>query len=123
MNALASIANPSIPAPGTAPPREGRSPADFAEALNRAGARDRDAQGAVREAAEQLVAHALILPLLKSMENDPFRSEMFHGGQAEKAFGAQLHEILAERMSRKSDFPLVDAIEQRFTPRKVDARG
>lgn len=68
-----------------------------------------------REAAEQLVATALINPLLAQMRNDPFRSEFFHGGFAEDAFGSQLDTILADRVTRGSNLPIVDALERYLT--------
>ena len=64
----------------------------------------------LREAAEQFVASALMLPLLAQVREDPFRSELFHGGSAEDAFQSQLDTILADRITRGSNLPLVDVI-------------
>lgn len=64
------------------------------------------------EAAQQLVSIALVQPVLAQMRRDPFRTEMFHGGFAEDAFGARLDSILAERITQRSNLPLVDAIER-----------
>lgn len=65
---------------------------------------------ASHEAAQQLVSIALVQPVLTQMRRDPFRTELFHGGFAEDAFGARLDSILAERITQRSNLPLVDAI-------------
>ena len=64
----------------------------------------------VREAARSLVAISFIQPLLTEARQDPFRSEMFHGGFAEDAFGAQLDSIIAEQITKRADLPLVESV-------------
>jgi len=64
----------------------------------------------VREAARSLVSISFIQPLLTQARQDPFRSEMFHGGFAEDTFGAQLDSIIAEQITRRTDFPLVESV-------------
>ena len=81
---------------------------DFNAALTSAG-RDRQQ---VRDAAKQFVSTAFIMPLLAQARQDPFRSELFHGGQAEEMFGQQLDQHYADAMVNGMNFPLVDAIEK-----------
>ncbi len=75
-----------------------------------------------REAAEQLVATALIQPMLNAMQDDPFRSDLFHGGAGENAFMPQLNQILSDRMVGREDFGLVDEIT-RYLSAGVDRHG
>ena len=82
------------------------------------GREDADEQAArraqVREAAEQFVASAFLVPIFKQMRSSSLRGEMFHGGMAEDVFGAQLDTHLADRMVGSMNMPLVDAIERQF---------
>lgn len=74
-----------------------------------------------REAADQLVATAFILPLLEQARNDPFKSEMFHGGRGEQIFGQQLDVIFADAITKSANFGISDALVRRFqqpTPQK-----
>jgi len=68
-----------------------------------------------RIVAEQLVASTLVLPILSQARNDPFKSEMFHGGKGEDMFGSQLDTILAERITSSSRMPIVDAVYRSIT--------
>jgi len=63
-----------------------------------------------RTAAEQFVATAFVVPMLAQMRNDPFRSDLFHGGFAEDAFQGQLDTIMADRVTQRADLSLVDSI-------------
>lgn len=74
-----------------------------------------------REASEQLVASTLLLPLLQQMRNDPFKTDMFHGGSAEDIFGAQLDTQLADRMAASMRLPVVEQVYERIT-RQMEAR-
>lgn len=77
-----------------------------------------------RDAAEQLVASAFILPLLTQLRNDPFKSEMLHGGRGEEMFGQQLDTIIADRIVRKTNLPIVDSIYRAITHQpKTVTRG
>lgn len=71
----------------------------------------------LREAAEQFVASALVLPMLQGMREDPFRSDLFHGGMGEDTFQSQLDTILADRITSQSRFPLVDLIMEQVLRR------
>ncbi len=69
----------------------------------------------LRDAGNQLVSTAFVLPLLTQMRDDPFKSEMFHGGRAEEIFGQQLDVILADRITQSSNFGIADALVKQFT--------
>jgi Rod binding domain-containing protein len=85
----------------------------FADQLARAaGSNDPDQ---MRKTAEQLVGMTFFLPLLKMARESPFKTELFHGGQGEEAFGAQLDEVLADRLGHRAGNGLVDAIVDKFT--------
>lgn len=77
------------------------------------------------EAARSLVSITLIGPLLAQARQDPFGSELFHGGFAEEAFGAQLDSILAERITQRSRLPIVESVYERMTTtgRRVNTLG
>ncbi|HAI10919.1 MAG TPA: hypothetical protein DCM28_04400 [Phycisphaerales bacterium] len=96
------------------------SQVSFASLLNRPGVA-REAQMSdqqksdIRQAAQQLVSSALILPMLQQVRESSLKSELFHGGFSEDAFGAQLDTELADRMVAKSNFPIVDAIYRKMT--------
>ena len=71
---------------------------------------DPDRRDEARTAAEQFVATAFVMPMLAQMRNDPFRSDLFHGGFAEDAFQGRLDTILADRVTQRADLSLVDSI-------------
>lgn len=96
---------------------EGFEVSGFDTLLSRAegaGATADQRERQIREAADEFVGMAFILPLMKMSRNDPFKSEMFHGGQGEEAFGAQLDQMRAKQVSPAISKPLVDAIYNRF---------
>jgi Rod binding domain-containing protein len=68
-----------------------------------------------RQAARQLIGQALLAPLVKAMRQDPFKSKLFHGGQAEDAFTDQLDQQFVERMSERMNGPLVDSVYRQIT--------
>lgn len=114
MNATAPIPSPAATAmpmrhDGVAPTIGG---SDFTSALAAAGRADSDEQ--LRTAAEQLVSHALLTPMMKMMRDDPFKTELFHGGQAEDMFAAQLDQQLAEDMASQMSLDVVEAVYNRF---------
>jgi Rod binding domain-containing protein len=78
---------------------------------------DRERTKTLRKASEQLVATTFILPMLSKMRDDPFKSDLFHGGQTEQIFGQQLDTILAERIVAKTDFSIVDAVYRSIAER------
>jgi Rod binding domain-containing protein len=75
---------------------------------------DADREKDLRKAAEQLVATTFIQPMLAKMREDPFKSDLFHGGRTEEIFGEQLDTILSERIVSRADFSIVDAVYNRI---------
>ena len=110
-----TTANP-LTTPGARPILQGPAPSDspFAQWLGShnspSGHAHQSNADQVREAARSLVAISFIQPLLTEARQDPFRSEMFHGGFAEDAFGAQLDSIIAEQITKRADLPLVESV-------------
>ncbi|MEM6553699.1 MAG: hypothetical protein AAF750_16395 [Planctomycetota bacterium] len=74
----------------------------------------------LRDAAEKLVSNALIKEVFSIARRDPLKSDLFNGGFTEDAFGAQLDQLLADRIVQSTNFPIVDRIHQSFQ-RKPDA--
>ncbi len=64
----------------------------------------------LRKAAQQLVAITFVQPMLAKMRQDPFKTDLFHGGQAEEIFGQQLDTIYSERIVARANFSIVDAV-------------
>lgn len=70
----------------------------------------------LRAAATQLVSSAFIMPILSAMHESPFSQKgPFAPGDAEKRFAPLLDEKLADNITRKSNFPIIDSIVRRFT--------
>lgn len=76
-----------------------------------------------KQAAEQFVASSLIFPLLKQMQNDPFKTDLFHGGFGEDAFMQQWNQVIADRMTQRADLPIVREVENRLMGGKVNVYG
>jgi len=68
-----------------------------------------------REAAEQLVASAFLQPMFKQLRESGFKTGLFDGGQAEQAFEQRLHTRIGDRLVRKMDLPMVDAVTRYLT--------
>lgn len=129
-----SISNPAIlgrPASALLPAAAdaGRFEAALASAAaTQAGDSELFAQA--REAAEKLVASALVMPLLEEIREQPLDGKLFHGGFTEDAFRQQLDTHLADRIVGSGKFPLVDSIYEHVTKkarlmagRGVDTHG
>jgi Rod binding domain-containing protein len=69
----------------------------------------------LRDTAKQFVGLAFYFPMLQQMRQDPFRTELFHGGFAEDAFANQMDQTLADEMSSRDSSGLVDAIVGHYT--------
>jgi hypothetical protein len=71
----------------------------------------------LRQAAEQLVASALLMPIFQQMASSPLRPQdgPFAANTVEKRFGPLLHEHLADRMMHSRSFGLVDAVIGRLS--------
>ena len=73
------------------------------------------------QAARDAVAVNLIEPILAQSHQDPFKVDMFHGGQAETMFQQRMDQVLATRLTQRTNMPVVDAIYRKLMSR--DARG
>ena len=71
----------------------------------------------VRENLKQLVAETFIAPLMKMARNDPFKSDLFHGGAGEDVFGQQLDQEMTKRLGNSMRLPFVDKAYEQFTRR------
>lgn len=114
-----------IPGAGAEAPRAGARNAglrDWASHFSQAiapgdTATDREAlsrEAQADKAASEFVAGALVRPLLAQARNDPFKSKLFHGGQAEEMFGEQLDGVLADRITQSARFPITDAVRKQL---------
>ena len=79
----------------------------FATMLEEVKTKDGDAQ---REAAEQLVGIALFLPLLKQARENPFKTDLFHGGPGEERFASQFDQQIADRLAQRWAGPIVESM-------------
>lgn len=107
--------------------RLGAGGEDFAHQLE-AAARDPDQDqqarlDTLRKSSEQLVAITFIMPMLAQIREDPFKSDLFHGGQTEEFFGQRLDTIMAERIVAKADFSIVDAVFNSIAKRASMSAG
>lgn len=66
----------------------------------------------IRRSAEQLVASALLAPVMEQMNASPLRPKdgPFAQTLGEKRFGPLLHQHMADRMMQSKSFGLVDAV-------------
>ncbi len=84
----------------------------FAESLQKAA--QTHGRPAAREAATQLVASALLVPVLDALYERPLAEPPFAPTAAEKRFAPLLSQHLADRIIGAANFPLVDAILDRL---------
>lgn len=112
-----------LDAPSLAEParrdRSGEFTRQFArlQASNAPTSADHALQRQVREAAQQLVSSSLIQPLLAEAQKDPFRTDLFHGGQGEEVFQQQFNQAIADRITSRSNLSVVDAIYRKIMMR------
>jgi Rod binding domain-containing protein len=64
----------------------------------------------LREASRELVSITFVQPMLAKMREDPFKTDLFHGGRTEEIFGQRLDAVLSERITSRADFSIVDAV-------------
>lgn len=62
-----------------------------------------DPRVAARQMSRKLVASAFLTPMLEKIRHEPFKSELFHGGFAEDAFGQQLDTLVADSVIEQLD--------------------
>ena len=96
---------------------------DFAGVLATAQELDAAAEDQARTAANQLVATALVQPILAEIRNSPFKSDLFHGGRGEEVFGQQLDTLLAERIASSPGFGVGAAVATQLTGGRAAATG
>ena len=71
----------------------------------------------VQELTEKLVSSTFLVPMLDRMQDDPFRSDMFHGGFAENVFQSHLNTQLADGIAHAMDLSFTRQITERFAER------
>ena len=92
----------------------------FRDALNAQVATDEhapesDRRAKARDAAEQFVASAFILPVFKMMQESMLEMEgPFAPGLAEERFMPMLHQKFADQIVQASSFDLVEAVVDRI---------
>lgn len=67
-----------------------------------------------RQAANQLVSSAFLIPILSKLRETSMAEGPFAPGAAEKRFGPMLDQHLADRIIEASNFDIVDAIAERY---------
>lgn len=105
-------------APAAAP---GRSPEAFRQILDRLAGAAEPAPGVLREAAEQFVSSAFLVPILNSLQESPFGEGPFAPGIGEKRFAPLLNTHLADRVTSAAGFGLVESIMERLAPTSAAA--
>ena len=68
------------------------------------------------------VAMSFFEPMLEQMRNSPFRSDLFDGGSAGKAFESMYDERLSEKMASDASDTLVQSIVRKIEGGKAYAR-
>lgn len=90
--------------------------ASFSSVLSRAharpGAKDQTPQDRAREAAQQLVATALVQPILKQLRETNNAAEPFKPNPAEKSFGQMMDTELSQRIVSSRGWALVDRVTE-----------
>ncbi len=87
---------------------------DLRTQMEKATAMTTSKEAQVREAANQLISVAFVKPLLAQIHQNPFRGDLFHGGQGEEAFQGHLDTLLADRVAQRMNSGLSEAIYKSF---------
>ena len=97
-------------------PAEGINAAQGSESFARALQEEAQTHGrsAARQAATELVAQALLVPVLDAMYERPLAEAPFAPTAAEKRFAPMLSQNMADRIMGAANFPLVDTILDRL---------
>jgi Rod binding domain-containing protein len=74
----------------------------------------RDDLARSREAAADLVAQALVLPILKEFRASQSSGPPFGVSEGERSFRAMLDDQIARRMARKEGWPLVESLARQL---------
>lgn len=75
---------------------------------------DPKTQAKLKEVTSQFLSAALYLPLMKQMRENPFKTELFHGGMGEDMFNKQMDQQMADRLASSSSGQLGESIYKRF---------
>jgi Rod binding domain-containing protein len=118
-----NISGPATTGLAALKPSGDRFARELRAAESDAGGFDSEKAETLRTTAEQLVATTFIMPMLAKMREDPFKNDLFHGGQTEEIFGQRLDTVLAERIVSKANFPIVDAVYRSVVDRTMSASG
>lgn len=86
----------------------------FAATLAKARGTNDSPESRARDAAEQLIAHSLVAPVLKSLRESNGAAAPFAPGPGERTFRAMMDDMLAQRMVKSTHWPLVDGVAQRM---------
>lgn len=87
----------------------------FSSVLARAQTADQDPEVKAREAAEQFVSVALVQPILKHLREANTAAPPFGPGKGEQAFQGLMDAEISQRLTRKSNWALVDQVAARLT--------
>ena len=82
-------------------------------------------QAKAEKAAGDLVANALILPMLKQLRRSPWgENSVFSGGIGEKTFGPEFDRQIAERLAQSPKMGIKTALAKRLTNKtELDVHG
>lgn len=72
---------------------------------------------AAREAAEQLVAASLVMPVLKGLRESSNAAAPFAPGPGERTFRGMMDDMLAQRLVKRSNWALVESVATRVLRR------
>lgn len=114
---------PATHAPTLAPRGLPVTASDFSGSLETAQELDAAAQDRARTAANQLVATALVQPILAEVRNSPFKSDLFSGGRSEEIFGQQLDTLLAEQIAASPNLALGSVVAKQLAGAGAPAAG
>ncbi|HWB20958.1 MAG TPA: hypothetical protein VG711_11705 [Phycisphaerales bacterium] len=97
-----------------------QSSPDFQSLLN-ANANQNDDRS-LRDSASKLVSSAFLLPLLQEVRDSTMAVGPFAPGIAEKRFGPMLDQRIADAVASSPNFPLVNAIVNRYKHHVTNAQ-
>ena len=98
-----------------------RDTSSFEALLTAAGRRQQAEQA--REAAQQMVASAFIMPGLAELRESPFLTGPFAPGAAERRFGPLLDQHVADGITASHRFPLTDQITEHLLSAEARSLG
>lgn len=120
MTAIATSLN-TLVGGGSASLRDRQSALPSLESFTRKfeGATRQGERETLREAAGQLVSTSFIMPVLSILREGAMTEGPFAPGMAERRFGPLFDQHIADKITQAANFPLIDAIVDRYLPRPV----